>query len=288
MSILFCDTNCELWWTKAEELGLKVIRMPYTIDNTEYFYDLGRETDFDWFYGKVRDRHMPITSALNSNDYHEYFEPYFKAGEDILYISFSSEMSGTFNYMDTAVKELSKQYPQARFRRFDTKSISMGAGMQVYLAAKLFKSGASTDEVYAYLEKITKNVCVCFAVDDLNHLKRGGRLSGAAAVIGTLFNIKPVIKIGDDGKLFVDHKESGRKKAIKYIYDLICENVKEIDKYPIVIEHADCKDDCDLLYSKIKEKFPTADIWVQPIGPVIGTHCGPGTIGAIFMSNKRA
>ena len=132
MSVLFCDTNCELWWDKAEELKLNnVIRMPYTICDKEYYYDLGKDYNPKEFYNLIRKGNMPITSGLNAENYKEYFEPYFNKGEEILYVSFSSKMSATFNYMDAAISELSKKYPDAKFTQFDTKGISMNAGLSV-------------------------------------------------------------------------------------------------------------------------------------------------------------
>ena len=197
MSILFCDSNCELWYTKINELGLKVISMPYTIAGTEYYYDNGEKTDFKSFYDMVKGGEMPITSALNSTNYTEIFEPYFKKGEEILYISFSDKMSATFNFMNQAIEELSAKYPKAKFTRFDTRSISMGAGLQVYLAAKYFAAGHTIAETITYLESITGKIAALFMVDSLNHLKKGGRLSSTSAFFGSLMQIKPVLKISD-------------------------------------------------------------------------------------------
>ncbi|MEG2274409.1 MAG: DegV family protein, partial [Clostridia bacterium] len=132
MSVLFCDTDCELWYSKAREMNLKVIQMPYTLNGVETMYDLGEHTDFDGFYNSMKAGAIPITSGLNEELYYEIFESYFKDGEDILYVAFSSKMSGTFKYLDSAVAKLSKKYPKARFRKFDTLNISMGAGLLVY------------------------------------------------------------------------------------------------------------------------------------------------------------
>ncbi|MDR3293428.1 MAG: DegV family protein [Clostridiales bacterium] len=289
MAVVFCDSNCELWYDKARELGLKVIQMPYTLDGVEHFYDLGEKTDFKHFYAEVRSGKIPVTSALNAENYREYFEPYFKAGEDILYISFSDQLSATFNYMDLAVKDLRAEYPNVKFVRFDTKGISMTEGIQVYLAKKYFDSGKTIDETVAYLKEITKHIFAEFVVDDLKHLKRGGRVSGAAAAIGTLLNMKPILKVTDEGKLVNTIKVSGKTKALTYLAGQVKEKGLDVDKYPIVIMHADCEEDA----LKLKEKIiaetgnPNLDIWIQPVGPVIGTHCGAGTIALIFYAISR-
>ena len=142
---LFCDSNCELWHTTIKELGLNVIRMPYVLDGQEYFYDMGEATDFDHFYKRMREGAVPTTSAINEQDYIDYFEPILKAGDDIFYITFSHKLSATFESMDRAIATLKERYPERTVRTFDTKSISLGAGFQVYYAAKKYKEGATMD-----------------------------------------------------------------------------------------------------------------------------------------------
>ena len=288
MSVLFCDTDCELWYTYAEELDIKVIKMPYTIDGKEYLYDLGKETDFKGFFDKMRGGASAITSALNEQDYIDYFEPYFKAGEDILYIAFSSKMSGTFNQMDKAVKELSAKYPKARFTIFDTLNICMGAGLIVYLGAKFFNAnGKDVDKTVEYLNKIVHKCCIRFAVEDLKYLARGGRLSAGKAAIGNLLNLKPILGVGESGEIDVLCKQNGTKKALSYMAAQVAEKYSPYDDAPIVIVDADAKNLADELEAKVVEKFPDAKIWRQPIGPVIGAHCGPGSVGVIFPSTGR-
>ncbi|MDR2046672.1 MAG: DegV family protein [Clostridiales bacterium] len=289
MAVMFCDTNCELWFDKAKALDLKVIRMPYTIDGKEYFYDLGENTDFKKFYADVRSGKLPSTSALNEENYREYFEPYFKKGEDILYVSFSDQMSATFTFMDKAVDALRIDYPGVRFVRFDTKGVSMTAGIQVYLAKKYFDSGKTIDETVEYLKGLTGHIAAEFVVDDLKHLKRGGRISGFQTVIGTLLSFKPIVKINDEGKIVNTTKVNGRVKAISYLVEQIKTRGLDADKYPVVIAHADCEDDAERLAERVRAALekPDLDIWIQPVGPVIGTHCGQGTLALIFHAIGR-
>ena len=288
MSVLFIDTNCELNYKTAKELGLNnVIRMPYTICDKEYFYDLGENYNAKDFFGLIRAGNMPITSGLNSENYKEYFEPFFAKGEDILYISFSSQMSGTFAYLDTAIKELQEKYPKAKYRRFDTLGISMAAGIPVYVAAKMHNEGKSNDEIIEFLSKFIYRVNAVFSANDLFHLKRGGRISAAAAAMGTLLQLKPIIRLTDEGKLTSADKVQGRKKAVNYIIEDVIKNVRDTDKYPIVILNADCPADAEKIETKLKEAFPEADIWMYDVGPVIGTHCGPDTIACVYVGDKR-
>ena len=286
MSAVFFDTDCELWYTQADELGVHVIGMPYTIDDEEQFYDFGRATDFKAFYDKMRAGSMPITSALNPQQYVEIFEPFYAAGEDIFYISFSHRMSGTFDHLATALKELDSRYPGVKFTRFDTLSISVGAGYQVYYGVKYLQAGHTVEETVAYLEDFTKHVCCEFMVDDLNHLHRGGRLSAASAVLGTIMGIKPILHVTDEGILEVFAKAKGEKKAISILMDTLAENLPD-EQYPVCVVDADNPDMADKLIARIKEAYPSVEIWHFPVGPVIGTHCGPGTVGLIFHSRHR-
>lgn len=284
MSILICDSDCELWYERADELGLKVIKMPYVIDGEERPYDLGRGEDPKEFFDKMRKGAKASTAALNGEDYREFFEPLFQAGEDMLYIAFSSKMSGTFNYLEPVIKELSEKYPDAKYKRFDTLSISMGAGIQVYLAAKYFNEGHTTDETYAYLESIRDKHRIYFAVDDLTYLKRGGRISPAAAAFGNILQLKPILKVGEEGELAVVSKEKGNKKALNYMLNTLFET--EVDtSAPIVVLNADKQEDGDKIIAAIRERYGDGvEIWDQQIGPVIGAHCGPGTAGIIWMT----
>lgn len=287
MSKIFFDTDCELWYTMLPEMDCELFRMPYTINGQEYFYDMGEHTDFDAFYKAVRAGAMPITSALNAQIYTEILEPYFAKGEDMLYISFSSKMSGTFNHLEVALKPLREKYPKARFRRFDTKQICWGGGIQVYYAVKYFKEGHTLDEVYDYLEANINRYTEYFAVDDLGHLKRGGRISAAAAAFGTLFSVKPILHVNDAGELQVVAKVTGSNKAITTLADKVNAIGTELDKYPIYVLDADNKEAGDKLAAKILAAHPEATVERYPVGPVIGTHCGPGTIGVVFRSTER-
>ena len=287
MSVLLCDSNCELWFTKAEELGLNFIPMPYCYDGKEYAYDLGRQTDFKAFYDAVRSGVIPKTMALNPENYREIIEPYFAAGEDVLYVSFSHAMSGTFAQLDSALEQLAAEYPQRKCTVFNTNSISLGAGIQVEAAARMKKQGASDEQIVEFLKDFTNRVGLYFTVDDLMHLKRGGRLSAVSAVAGTILGIKPVLTIGKDGGLTVYQKVAGRKKAIRTLADKVVKGLKDTS-YPVYVIDADSKEEGDELASVISAARKDAQVVRQTVGPVIGTHCGPGTLGVIFISDKRA
>ena len=286
MSTMIFDSNGELWYTRAEELGLDYISMPYYIDGQEYFYDLGKATDFRKFYDLVRAGNIPKTQALNPEDYKKFLTPYFERGEDILYISFSHRLSGTFQSLELALRELKESYPDRRCTVFDTNSISLGAGIQVEEAAKLRAKGASDEEILDFLGTFTDRVCVYFVVDDLMHLKRGGRCSGLAAVAGTVLGLKPMLSVGADGGLTVLSKIAGRKKAIRTLAEKVAEELTD-ESCSVYVVDADCPEEGDRLRDLILEKRPNAHVVRQIVGPVIGSHCGPGTLGVIFVGDHR-
>lgn len=286
MSVLICDADGELWYTRQEELGVDYIKMPYSYNDEEYYYDLGKNTDFNKFYAAVRSGVVPKTMALNPSEYVEILEPYFKKGEDVLYVSFSHAMSGTFEHLHTALTELHEKYPARKCTIFDTKSISLGAGIQMEYAAELKNKGLSDEEIIAELKPFTNRVAVYFVVDDLMHLKRGGRLSGFAAFAGTILQLKPILTLDKRGSLAVLSKVSGKKKALRTIADKVINELTGTE-HSVYIVDADSAAEGDQLAEMIREKRPEAKIVRQIVGPVIGAHCGPGTIGVIFVADKR-
>ncbi len=287
MSVLFCDTDCELWYTTAKELGVKVIGMPYTVDGEEKMYDLGENTDFKDFYSKMRAGSSVSTAGLNKEIYLDIFRPYFEAGEDILYVAFSSKMSNTFEPLAAAIAELESQFPKARYRKFDTLNICLGAGILVYLAAKFFAAhDGDIDATYDYLSDIVGKVKVNFVVGDLRYLARGGRLSPAKARMGNVLQAKPVLHVDKEGEISVLTKVIGAKKAMSYVVDEFAAHYRNVDDAPVFIVGADCDDLVAELKDRVAAIAPDADLRVQPVGPVIGAHCGPGTYGIIYMSDE--
>lgn len=285
-SVLIIDADGELWYTRQEELGVECISMPYTYNDNEYYYDLGKHTDLKEFYQAIRDGAIPKTMALNPQEYYEIIEKHYAAGNDVLYVSFSHAMSGTFNHLNTALNMLAEKYPDRKTTVFNTNSISLGAGIQMEYAAELKNKGASDEEILAFLKEFTNRSVVYFVVDDLMHLKRGGRLSGFAAFAGTLLSLKPILTIDAEGKLGVLEKVAGKKKAIRSIADKVNKTLTGLE-YRVYVLDADCPADGDMLADLIKQAHPDANIIRQTIGPVIGAHCGPGTVGAIFIADQR-
>ena len=284
---LFCDSNCELWHTTVKELGLNLIRMPYTLDDEEFFYDMGENTDFKAFFAKMRAGSMPKTSAINEYAYLEYFEPILARGEDIYYITFSHQMSATFNAMKSAIAQLKEKYPEREIRFKDSKLISLGSGFVTYYGALKYKEGATMDELDAYLDELIPHSAIYFVVNDLTYLYRGGRVSGVSKVVGNMLGIKPILHVNDEGKIINVEKAKGLKKALSSLLNYMKTNGDEVEKYKVFVLHADCEDDAKAFAESVKAQFGDLDLEFQPVGPVIGAHCGPGTIGIVFHCKQR-
>lgn len=284
---LFCDSNCELWHTTIKELGLNLIRMPYVIDEEEYFYDMGEKHDFKGFFDKMRAGSAPKTSALNEYAYMEYFEPILARGEDIYYITFSHQMSGTFNAMKNVIEQLKEKYPEREIRYKDSKNISLGSGFVTYYGALKYKEGATMDELDAYLDELIPHVSTYFVVDDLTYLHRGGRISGTSKVFGNLLGIKPILHINEEGKIVSIDKKKGRKLALSALLSYMKEKGSDLDKYKVFMLQADCEEEAEKFAETIKAQFGDLDVVICPVGPVIGSHCGPGTIGIIFHCKEK-
>ena len=280
MRVFFIDTDSELPFNYANELGLKLIKMPYILDGVECFDDAGENSDQKAFFNTLREGKTSKTAALNMQDYIDIFEPHFKNGDEMFYLTFSRTMSGTFNYMDTAIKELREKYPNASFRDFDSRNISLGTGIQCYYAGKMFKEGKSFDEIIAFLQDFSKHVAVYFAVDDLGHLKRGGRVSGVTA--GSVLGIKPILTVTEEAKLEKFATVKGSKKVISFFIDKIKEEAGDLDKYDVFIMQADVEEKGEALKKAVLDEFPNTNVHVLMVGPVIGSHCGPGTLGIIY------
>jgi DegV family protein with EDD domain len=281
MSKMFCDTNCEIDYRLAEELDLGVIKMGYTVSSDMYFYDLGKNTDNKAFFNRLRNGEIAKTQALNATEYVDYIEPYFAKGEDVLYVSFSHEMSGTFGSLKMALDELYAKYPGRKLTLVDSRNICMGAGKVVEYAARLHNAGASDEEVATAVEKFRDKVQMYFTVGDVMHLVRGGRLSHFKGVMASVLQIKPIIHT-ENGKLVNTEKAQGRRKSIKTLFDKL--DPDKVDfSYTISVLHADCEDDAKILDEMVKTAYPQAKTEVRIIGPVIGSHCGPDTLGLIFV-----
>ncbi|MBU3876294.1 DegV family protein [Faecalicatena sp. AGMB00832] len=270
-------------WVK--ERNVPVIPLRYTIDGQTYtdMYGLsGKE-----FFQKLREGKMSVTSQVNPDEAKEAFEPFLKEGKDILHLGFSSGLSGTYNSMRIAGEELSEEYPDAKIIVIDTLCACLGEGLLLYKVLKLKEAGKSIDEIAQWVEENKLHICHNVTVDDLNHLHRGGRVSKATAVLGTMVQIKPIIHMDNEGKLQVIAKERGRKKSLNKIVDMAVEQSKGWENDMVMITHGDCIDDAEYVAGLVREKMGVSQILINNIGTVIGSHTGPGVVAVFFMGSQR-
>lgn len=285
---LITDSSCDFSQEMADLLGVHAIPLTVNINDTNYHNYLdGREISNGKYYSYLRKGVSATTSAVNANAFLECMEPILQSGQDILYIGFSSALSCTYSSSLVAVEELKSKYPDRKIISVDSLCASLGQGLLIFLAAKQQAEGKTIDEVAEYVEKTKLRICHWFTVDDLNHLKRGGRISKSTAVFGTALQIKPIMHMNDEGKLENVSKVRGRKAAIKKLADKMDENAIDPAQQTVFISHGDCIEDANLLADMIQKRLHVKDVFINYVGPVIGTHSGPGTLAVFFTGNKR-
>ena len=272
--------------------GRRVAFSPYLLYTerrsraAEYFDDLGQTLNHKAYYDMMREVAVPVTSALNEETYLEYFEPILKE-KDLLFIAFSSKLSSTIQAVYAAQEKLLKKYPERKFVVVDTLSISCPMTLLVLKAHEMYRAGAPLEEVAAWVENNKLRCQGLFTVDDLKYLKRGGRISAAAATVGTMLDLKPIIVEAKDGTLQSIDKVRGRKKAIAYLADKMMEFEPDPKESPIIILHADAPEDAERARAMVSQKLPEAEVLVENVGPVIGAHCGPGTVAVCFLGTRQ-
>lgn len=270
-------------WLKEREVP--VIPLKYTIDG-ETYADMDGLTSKE-FFQKLREGKMSVTSQVNPDEAKEALEPFLKEGKDIIHLGFSSELSGTYNSMRIAGEELKELYPDRKIHVIDTRCACMGEGLLLHKVLKLKEEGKTVDEAAKWAEENKLHVCHNVTVDDLNHLHRGGRVSKATAIVGTMVQIKPIIHMDDKGKLQVIAKERGRKRSLNRIVDMAAEQSKGWDNDIIMITHGDCLDDAQYVAGLVRDKMGIDNILIHNIGTVIGSHTGPGVVAVFNMGNVR-
>ncbi len=282
--VIFTDSSSDLPQAVADQLGVTVIPLEV---NMEGDLKLNNEIDIKEFYEYLRAKHGAKTSAINMDRFMETFEPVAASGKDVLYIAFSSGLSATYMAAKNAAEELMEKFPDRKIVVVDSLCASLGQGLMVKLAVDKKNAGADIDAVAAYVEENKLHLCHWFTVEDLFFLKRGGRVSAATAVVGTMLQIKPVLHVDNEGKLISMDKVRGRQGSIKALLDKMKATAIEPAKQTVYISHGDCYDDAKKLADMITEELGTTDILISEIGPVIGAHSGPGTVALFFLGTER-
>lgn len=286
--VLMTDSCCDLSAPLAQELGILVLPLSLELSGQTYHNYLdGREIGFSQFYDRIRAGETATTSAVSVGAFEEAMRPVLESGKDILCLSFSSALSTTYQSAVIAAGEMAESFPEARIHVVDTLSASLGQGLLVHLCAKQKQAGLDIDALRDYAEQTKGRVCHWFTVDDLNHLKRGGRVSATAALFGTMLSIKPVLHVDDQGRLIPVSKARGRRASLTALVERMEQTAVDPETQTVFISHGDCLEDAQFVADEIRRRFGTEDIRINFVGPVIGNHSGPGTMALFFLADKR-
>lgn len=284
--IIFTDSCCDVAPELLEQWGVPYASMTFTFDGEDKAY-INTDITNKEFYDRMRQGACAKTAAINADTFANAFKPILAVGKDILYIAFSSGLSTTVNSAHMAAEDLKESYPDRKIVIVDTLAASAGGGLMVYMAMAKKREGASIEENAAYIESLIPQHCIWFTVDDLEYLKRGGRISPLVAFAGSVLGIKPILQMDSEGHLIKVGTARGRKKAIETLANKYAELSYEERNTPIFVSHGDCEEDAKELVALLKERCGAEVTLLTEIGPVIGSHSGPGTIALFFIGKHR-
>ena len=284
---ILTDSTADLPQEFIDKYGLKVINLTYTILGKSYGH--GEELEPKEFYGLMRDGNLPTTSQVNPEEAKECFTEIAKSDKNILYVAFSSGLSGTYNSGRIAAEEMLEEDQSLNIVVVDSFAASLGEGLMVYYACKNREEGMSLEDNAKWLKEHADNFVHMFTVDDLNHLFRGGRVSRNAAFIGTVLNIKPILHVDNEGHLIALNKTRGRKKSLLSLVDEMEARMGSYkDKNKVVfISHGDCLEDAEFVKNEVSLRFGINEFIINFIGPTIGAHAGPGTVALFFLGDEK-
>lgn len=284
--VIFTDSACDLAPELLEEWGVPSVSLTFRFEDEDKEYS-NAEMPVKAFYDRMRAGGVAKTAAVNSSTFYEAFENVVKEGKDLLYIGFSSGLSATYSSAKNAAEDLAKAYPERKIITVDSLAASAGFGLLLYLTLEEKKKGASIEEAAAFAENIKLKICHWFTVDDLKYLKRGGRVSPAVALVGTVLGIKPILHVDNEGHLIKKGTVRGRKASVAALVDKFAELAENTSGGTVYICHGDCDEDVKLLEGILMERFGVKVDVVTYVGPVIGAHAGPGVIALFFVGKER-
>lgn len=286
--VILTDSSCDLPAELADQMQLTVLPLTVDMDGKLYRNYLdGREIGFHEFFEQVVTAKSAKTSAVTSEQFMEVLEPLCQAGVDVLYLAFSSGLSGTYNSGAIAMRELSEKYPERKLYAVDSLCASLGEGLFVDLCHEKKEAGMTIDELRDYAESLKLHICHWFTVNDLMFLKRGGRVSTATAIVGSVLSIKPVMHMDNEGHLIKVDVARGRKASLRALVAKMEKLATDPEKQRVYICHGDCLQDAEYVASLVREKFGITDIRINYVGPVIGAHTGPGVVSLFFVGSER-
>ncbi|HHX50907.1 MAG TPA: DegV family protein [Clostridia bacterium] len=286
-TVILTDSCSDLPLRFIEDNDLPVVNLSFNFQGKDYADDFGKTIPHKTFYDAVRKGAMPTTSQVNVHTFTEIFKNYLEKEQVPVYIAFSSALSGTLNSAITARELILEEDPAAEIIAIDSYSASLGQGLLVYYALEMQKNGAAREEIVAWLEDNIPRMNHWFTVEDLGHLKRGGRVSSTAAFVGTVLNVRPILHVDAMGRLIPVTKVRGRNKSLKYLRDMLVGKIINPEEQVVAISHGDALEEAEQLKEMILEEVRVKDIMINNIGPIIGAHTGPGTMSLFFLGEKR-
>ena len=284
--VIFTDSCCDVSPELLAKWGVPYANMTFSFDGEDKEY-IGTDISNHDFYDRMRQGAHARTAAINADTFARAFTPLLEEGKDVLYVAFSSGLSTTVNSAHMAAAELKESYPNRKIIIVDTLAASAGGGLMVYMAVAKKNEGATIEENAAYIESLVPQHCIWFTVDDLEYLKRGGRVSPLVAFAGGVLGIKPVLQMDEEGHLVKVSTARGRKKAIEALAEKYAELSYEEKNTPIFISHAEAENDAKQLADILMQRHGAEVTLITEIGPVIGSHAGPGTIALFFIGKHR-
>lgn len=286
-TVIVTDSSCDLSIDYIKANNIHVIPFTYNIDGQDYTDDFGQTMAYAEFYNRLREGSMSTTSQITAYTFEQTFRTFVEEGYSVIYIGFSSALSETFNNAVMARNNILEENPSADITVIDSKSAAVGLGLIVYYAAEMLKEGKTKEEIVEWVENNKLKSNHWFIVDSLDHLKRGGRISAAQAAIGNLLEIKPLLIVDGEGRLDVAKKIRGRKKAIKTLLETLKQNIIEPEEQTIFINHGDCLEDAEYLRDLLLKEVKVKDVMINYVGPIIGSHTGPGMLCMVFLGKER-
>ena len=282
---LFCDTTCDLPPEMVAQMDCKLLPLTFEIDGKSYTTE---DISMQDFYARMRADAVTKTSQISYGTYIEYFEKELMEGNDIFYLAFSSGLSGSYSTSLLVCDTLQEKYPERKIIVVDSLAASSGEGLMLLYAEQKKREGYSMEELEKWLLDNRESFCHVFTVDDLKYLFRGGRVSRAAAIAGTMLGIKPVLNVDNEGHLIPQAKVRGRKQSIKKLGEMIRERLGNYENKFVTISHGDCIEDAKAAEAMMKEIFgEDTEVIIAYTGPVIGAHSGPGTLALFFRGDHR-
>ena len=283
--VIVTDSSCDLPRNLVDIWGIETLSLEVNIEGVGSF--LNHEIKPEKFYEYLRDKRSVKTSAANMDRFCSLFEKIVSEGKDVLYIGFSSGLSATYSAGKNAALEVMEKHPEAKIITKDSLCAALGQGLLIKYAVDKKREGATIEELADYIDKIVPRLAQWFTVEDLFFLKRGGRVSAATAVMGTVLQIKPVMHVDDDGKLINVEKARGRDASIKALFEKMKKTAIDPEGQTVYICHGDCYDDAKKLADMVRAEYGITDILIDYVGPVIGAHSGPGTLALFFLASQR-